>query len=434
MDNNILKNIKGTFDSLPNEQIVKNEIISKLKNNFEAYGYLPLETSILCNYDLLASKYAGGAEILKEVYTLKDQGNRDIGLRYDLTVPFSKVIAANVNKEITLPFRRYEIGKVFRDGPVKLGRNREFYQCDVDLCGISGIYPEIEMLLMASKCYKDLGIDIEIEWNNRKFLSGLIKECNIEEEYISRVILSVDKLAKIGKDGVIKELEELNINRSKLDKLFSYFKLDINTLINKFKDSDNEILKEGISEIEELQTYINKFNLNECVFTPYLARGLEIYTGTIWEVFDKQKRITSSIGAGGRYDKIITNFIDDGNVYPAVGMTFGLVPIYEIISLGNKNNSMYDLYIIPMDTKYQSLLLAKKLRDNNIKVIIEMNNKKVKKAFEWANKNNIPFVTVIGENEINTGIIKIKDMNKSREKEVNINDINSILNIINKID
>ena len=434
MDNNILKNIKGTFDSLPNEQIVKNEIISKLKNNFEAYGYLPLETTILCNYDLLASKYAGGAEILKEVYTLKDQGNRDIGLRYDLTVPFSKVIAANVNKEISLPFRRYEIGKVFRDGPVKLGRNREFYQCDVDLCGISGIYPEIEMLLMASKCYKDLGIEIEIEWNNRKVLSGLIKECNIEEEYISRVILSVDKLAKIGEDGVIKELEELNINREKLDKLFGYFKLNIDTLINNFKDSTNEVLKEGISEIEELQTYINKFNLNECIFTPYLARGLEIYTGTIWEVFDKQKRITSSIGAGGRYDKIITNFIDDGNVYPAVGMTFGLVPIYEIMSLEKKNNSMYELYIIPMDTKYESLLLAKKLRDNNIRVIIEMNNKKVKKAFEWANKNNIPFVTVIGDNEINTGIIKIKDMNESSEKEVNINDIDSILNIINKID
>ena len=432
MDNNILKNIKGTFDSLPNEQIVKNEIISKLKNNFEAYGYLPLETSILCNYDLLASKYAGGAEILKEVYTLKDQGNRDIGLRYDLTVPFSKVIAANVNKEISLPFRRYEIGKVFRDGPVKLGRNREFYQCDVDLCGISGIYPEIEMLLMASKCYKDLGIDIEIEWNNRKVLSGLIKECNIEEEYISRVILSVDKLAKIGEDGVIKELEELNINKDKLDKLFSYFKLDIDTLIDNFKDSTNEILKEGISEIEDFQTYINKFNLNECVFTPYLARGLEIYTGTIWEVFDKQKRITSSIGAGGRYDKIITNFIDDGNVYPAVGMTFGLVPIYEIISLGNNNKSMYELYIIPMDTKYESLLLAKKLRDNNIKVIIEMNNKKVKKAFEWANKNNIPFVTVIGETEINTGNIKIKDMNNSKEIEININNIEEIINLIKR--
>lgn len=430
MDNSILKNIKGTFDSLPNEQIIKNEIISKLKNNFECYGYLPLETSILCNYDLLASKYAGGAEILKEVYTLKDQGNREIGLRYDLTVPFSKVIAANVNKEITLPFRRYEIGKVFRDGPVKLGRNREFYQCDVDLCGISGTYPEIEMLLMASKCYKDLGIDIEIEWNNRKFLSGLIMECGIEEEYIGRVILSVDKLAKIGEDGVKKEIEELNISNNKLNKLFDYFKLEVNALINNFKNSNNEILKEGIKEIEELQSYINKFNLNECIFTPYLARGLEIYTGTIWEVFDKQKRITSSIGAGGRYDKIITNFINDGNTYPAVGMTFGLVPIYEIISLDKSNNSMYDVYIIPMDTKYESLLLAKNLRDNNIKVIVEMNNKKVKKAFEWANKNNIPFVTVIGENEINTGIIKIKDMNNSKEIEVGINEIDKFVRII----
>ena len=204
MNENILKNIKGTFDCLPKEQIIKNEIISKLKNNFENYGYLPLETSILCNYDLLASKYAGGAEILKEVYTLTDQGERQIGLRYDLTVPFSKVIAANASKNITLPFRRYEIGKVFRDGPVKLGRNREFYQCDVDLCGISGTYPEIEMLLMAYKCYKDLGIDIRIEWNNRKLLSGLIQECNIDSECVSRVILSVE-CENVPTDSVLRE-------------------------------------------------------------------------------------------------------------------------------------------------------------------------------------------------------------------------------------
>ena len=120
-----LRNIKGTNDYLPKEQILRNKIINKLSNVFEKYGYLPLETSILCYYDLLASKYAGGAEILKEVYTLEDQGKRKLGLRYDLTVPFSKVIAAN--KDISLPFKRYEIGKVFRDGPVKLGRNREFY-------------------------------------------------------------------------------------------------------------------------------------------------------------------------------------------------------------------------------------------------------------------------------------------------------------------
>ena len=431
MDNSILKNIKGTFDSLPKDQIIKQNIIDKLRKNFELYGYLPLETSILCNYDLLASKYAGGAEILKEVYTLEDQGKRHIGLRYDLTVPFCKVIASNINREITLPFRRYEIGKVFRDGPVKLGRDREFYQCDVDLCGLEGTYPEIEMLLMAINCYNELGIDIEIEWNNRKFLSGLIEECGIEKSVISKVILAVDKLAKIGENGVKEEIKALDISIQSLDKLFNYFKMENSELLNAFDNTTNFQLKEGIVEIKMLNDYIEKFNLKECVFTPYLARGLDIYTGTIWEVFDKERRISSSIGAGGRYDKIITNFINDGNSYPAVGMTFGLVPIFEIISK-NDFDVFYQLYIIPMGTDFESLKLATAIRKKGIKTIIEMNNRKIKKAFEWANKNNIPYAVVIGENEITTKKIKIKDMNSYKEIEVEIDDIQKIFEIINR--
>ena len=431
MDNSILKNIKGTFDSLPKDQIIKQNIIDKLRKNFELYGYLPLETSILCNYDLLASKYAGGAEILKEVYTLEDQGKRHIGLRYDLTVPFCKVIASNINREITLPFRRYEIGKVFRDGPVKLGRDREFYQCDVDLCGLEGTYPEIEMLLMAINCYNELGIDIEIEWNNRKFLSGLIEECGIEKSVISKVILAVDKLAKIGENGVKEEIKALDISIQSLDKLFNYFKMENSELLNAFDNTTNFQLKEGIVEIKMLNDYIEKFNLKECVFTPYLARGLDIYTGTIWEVFDKERRISSSIGAGGRYDKIITNFINDGNSYPAVGMTFGLVPIFEIISK-NDFDVFYQLYIIPMGTNFESLKLATAIRKKGIKTIIEMNNRKIKKAFEWANKNNIPYAVVIGENEITTKKIKIKDMNSYKEIEVEIDDIQKIFEIINR--
>ena len=423
-----LKNIKGTFDSLPKEQIIKNEIIDTLKEVFSCYGYLPLESATLCSYDLLASKYAGGSEILKEVYTLKDQGNRDLGLRYDLTVPFAKIIAMNVGKEISLPFRRYEIGKVYRDGPVKAGRNREFYQCDVDLCGLSGTYPEVELLSMASLIYKRLGIDIEIEWNNRKLLSGLILEVGIEEKDISSVILSVDKLAKIGKNGVIKELAELNIDGDKLEKLFDYFDLTIDQLgsIN----SNIDILNEGIKEVIEVNNYLEKLGLNECVFKPYLARGLEIYTSTVWEVFDKQKRITSSIGAGGRYDKIITNFIDDGNNYPAVGMTFGLVPIYELVSLNKNNYSFYDLFIIPINTKVESLILANKLRSMGIRTIIEMNDKKVKKSMEWANKNNVAFVMVLGEDEIKNKIIKIKDMSSSSEIEFKYDDIEGIKDLI----
>ena len=188
-----LMNVKGTSDSLPKEELIKRRVINTLTSTFDKFGYMPLDTTILCYYDLLASKYAGGSEILKEVYTLNDQADRQLGLRYDLTVPFSKVISMNINKNITLPFKRYEVGKVFRDGPVKTGRAREFYQCDVDVCGIEGTYIEAEMLSMTSICYKKLGIEVYIEVNNRKLLEGFIIASGINEDIKNKVILSVDK-------------------------------------------------------------------------------------------------------------------------------------------------------------------------------------------------------------------------------------------------
>lgn len=424
-----IMNVKGTTDSLPNKEIIRRKVVNILTNTFENYGYLPLDTSILCYYDLLASKYSGGSEILKEVYKLNDQGDRTLGLRYDLTVPFSKVISMNANKNITLPFKRYEVGKVFRDGPVKTGRAREFYQCDVDVCGIDGQFIEVEMLMMTIECYKKLGIDVYVEINNRKLLEGLIISVGIDRDITSNVILSVDKLAKIGVDGVKEELKELNIEEEKLDKLFELFKCNIEELDE--TNINNESFIEGMSEIKELFTYIKGLHLEDnAIFTPYLARGLEIYTGTVWEVFDKQKRLTCAIGGGGRYDKIITNFIDDGNSYPAVGISFGLVPICELLE--DYMVSSYDLLIIPLDTNVESLKLAGKLRSNDIKVIIEMNKRKVKKALESADKNKIPYVIVLGENEIKTREIEIKDMNNSTNIKVNIDDIDKIVNIIKK--
>lgn len=423
-----LMNVKGTIDNLPNKEIIRRKVVNTLTDTFEKYGYLPLDTSILCYYDLLASKYAGGSEILKEVYTLKDQGDRTLGLRYDLTVPFSKVISMNVGKELTLPFKRYEVGKVFRDGPVKVGRAREFYQCDVDVCGIEGSFIEAEMLEMTIECYKKLGIEVYIEINNRKLLEGLIISTGIDKTLTSKVILSVDKLAKIGEDKVVEELKEYNIEEDKINKLFNLFKCQIKDLDN--LNIDNNDFIEGKEEIKELFNYIDKLSLNEYVkFTPYLARGLEIYTGVIWEVFDKKQRISSAIGGGGRYDKIITNFVDDGKNYPAVGISFGLVPICELLE-DSSLDSPYDLLIIPMETEAPSLLLASKLRKRNIKVIIEMNKRKIKKSLETANKNKIPYVIILGENEVNTNKLNIKDMNNSTNTEVNIDDIDKIENII----
>ena len=281
--------------------------------------------------------------------------------------------------------------------------------------------------MMTIECYKKLGIDVYVEINNRKLLEGLIISVGIDRDITSNVILSVDKLAKIGVDGVKEELKELNIEEEKLDKLFELFKCNIEELDE--TNINNESFIEGMSEIKELFTYIKELHLEDnAIFTPYLARGLEIYTGTVWEVFDKQKRLTCAIGGGGRYDKIITNFIDDGNSYPAVGISFGLVPICELLE--DYMVSSYDLLIIPLDTNVESLKLAGKLRSNDIKVIIEMNKRKVKKALESADKNKIPYVIVLGENEIKTREIEIKDMNNSTNIKVNIDDIDKIVNII----
>ncbi len=413
-----LKNIKGSFDFLPQEQKIRNNIIDTLKKNFEKYGYLPLETPIICYYDLLAYKYDESAEILKEIYTLTDQGNRDLGLRFDLTVPFCKVIG--MQKELKLPFRRYEIGKVFRNGPVKAGRSREFYQCDVDVVGIDNRLIEAEQINMAIDTYKELGINVIAVWNNRKIMAGLIKEALIESDLIDEVILSLDKMDKEGKEGVGKELLEKGISQEKIDRLFDLFIEDLYELNNKYLNSSNEILKKGLEEAMEVDSYLKYLKIDsKTKFWPFLARGLQIYTGIVFEFYDADKRLTCALGGGGRYDKIITDFIEDGNVYPAIGLSFGLEPIYIILRNEiSKLNNMIDIYIIPMDTEKESLKLSMKLRGLGYRVLIEMNSKKIKKCFEYASKENIPYVIVLGKNEIEKNVFKVKDMNKSLEFEI----------------
>lgn len=425
MKNDILKNVKGTYDYYATELIVRNHIIDVLKNNFNLYGYLPLETPILSQYELLASKYSGGAEILKEVYRLNDQGDRELGLRYDLTIPFSKYIASQ--KELSLPIRRYEIGKVFRDGPVKAGRNREFYQCDVDVVGISSLLIEIEFFQMTNKVFKELGLDIEIHYNDRSFLTGLLTELGIPSNKVINVITSIDKLLKIGEEEVKKEINELDIDKSIIDKLFKVLYLDFLEIKDYFKTTTNEELIRGINNITLIEEYINNLNLNNCIFKPFLARGLDIYTGTVWEIV--YPGFNSSLGGGGRYDKIITKFIDDGNNYPAVGMSFGLEPIYE--TLKNKlelNTNQIDVLIYSFEYNSYSLKIADELRTNNLKVIVEMNNWKLKKALDYSNKNNIPYVIIIGEDEIKTNTVSIKDMNNGKQVSVNNKEVINYLN------
>ena len=412
-----LMNLKGTDDFLPKEQLVRNKIINILKNNFEKYGYLPLETPILNYYDLLAYKYDSDAEILSEIYKLKDQGDRNLGLRYDLTVPFCKVIG--LHKDLRLPFRRYEIGKVFRNGPVKLGRTREFYQCDIDVVGIDNRFIEAEQILMAIETYKELGIDIIVKYNNRKLMSGLIIETGIPVELVPSVIGIVDKMEKISSDELVENLEKLAISKEKILSLLRYFSHSLEEYLDEFKETNNLQIKEGLEEIQELNSYLQELNiLDNCIFTPTLARGLTIYTGVVFEFYDKEKRISGALGAGGRYNKIITDFINDGNVYPAVGLSFGLEPIYAILKEKEDNNSSIDIYLVPLDTNLDTLKLATSLRKEGFKVLIEMNKKKVAKCFEYAEHENIHYVSIIGSDEITSGLFRVKNMKTKEETTI----------------
>lgn len=424
-----LLNVKGGEDYLPEVLITRNKIIDTLKKNFQLFGFLPLETTTLCYHSLLSSKYAGGAEIMKEVYSLTDQGKRHLGLRYDLTVPFCKVIA--MNKNLRMPFKRYEIGKVFRDGPVKLGRCREFYQCDVDAVGLSGQLIEAELMNLAVIIYKEIGIDLEIKYSNRKFLSGLILHCGFSPEQLSPIILIVDKIEKISKDALSKELLELTqASQEQVDKLLSYLLSPMDKLLAELGQVPE--LQEGLTELNTLRSTLESLGIGEyCSFSPSLARGLEIYTGTVWEVFDRKGSISSSLGGGGRYDKIISNFMDDGNAYPAVGMSFGLEPISVALrSQQKEERNLIDLFLIPMEAHEKAMLLANQLRALGVHVLVEMSNKKMKKSFSYANNEHIPYVSVLGENEFQSGEIAIKDMESGDSTKFSLTDPQAIAQFI----
>lgn len=412
-------NLKGTEDFFGKEQIIRNYIIDTLKNIFNNYGYLPLDTSILNNYDLLAYKYNDGAEILKEIYKLTDQGNRELALRYDLTIPFCKFIANQ--KELRLPLRRYEIGKVFRNGPVKLGRCREFYQCDCDIVGIDGTDIEVEQMIMVIEAFRRLGIDIIVKWNNRKLMISLIKYAGINID-TDMVIGVIDKKEKMSLDNLYKEFESIGISNDMASKLMNLFSMNISEYNN--LDYDDELFREALIEINDVNNKIISLGLTDnTVFTPTLARGLSIYTGIVFEFYDKLERLTCSLGGGGRYNKIITDFINDGNEYPAIGLSFGLEPIYTILKSNLEENSLYDVYIIPMEEDYKVLELATILRNNNISTIVEYSKRKLKKCFEFADKNNIKYVIVLGSRELEMGVYTIKDMEKQEQYEFNLEEL-----------
>ena len=417
---------RGFRDFPPAEKILRDNVISIIKEAFEIYGYSPLETPTIERLDVLEAKFGAGddSDAVSEIYRFKDQGKRDLGLRYEFTFALARFIG--MNPQTKLPFKRYQIGSVFRDGPIKAGRYREFYQCDVDVVGVSSVIADAEIISLLSFVFKKLNLDVVIEVNSRKLLEDIIDIVNISEEKKITTIITIDKLKKIGEKEVKKELISKGISEEKCNKLLNILLVEGSNLekLEKIKSIIGNS-KKGIEELTELFLYLENFKV-DYLFLPSLARGLGYYTGPIYEVFLKDNKIMdSSIAGGGRWDNMISKYLNqEGSSFPATGVSFGLEPIMEVIKKrdGIGTLTTAKLLVIPIGKENinSAITMTQKIREQNIPTIIDLMNKSVSKNLDYADKLKIPFVGFLGNDEIKENKIKIKNLLTGKEELLDV--------------
>ncbi len=407
-----LETAKGMEDYEPREKILRNSVVNTLQNIFENYGFNPLETPVMEKWGVLSSKYAGGDEILKETYKLTDQGGRELGLRYDLTVPLARYIG--MNPTLKMPFKRYQIGPVFRDGPVKKGRRRQFYQADVDIIGSESMFAEAELIKLTLDAFDKIGIPVKIRVNNRKLLNDMIEQVGIREVKAEDAILSLDKLLKIGGEGVVEEMKERGIDQ---DKAYDLLDLVEDLQSEELILLETEFQSEGAEELKQLFELVDDDRLE---FDPSLARGLAYYTGTIFEVFTEE--FDSSLAAGGRYDEMIGQLVERGD-YPAVGISFGVEPICTLLADKVEVRSTADVLIIPIGVREQADKIADELRSENIKTDIDVVGRGVSKNLSYADWYDIHYCLIIGEDEVEQEKYTLKDMDSGDEEMLSLEDV-----------
>ena len=417
-----LQTARGVQDVSPEEKIVKNQVVETLKEIFELYGFAPLETPVLERYETLAAKFAAGeaSDALKEIFQLKDQGKRELALRFDLTVPLARYIS--MNPTLKMPFKRYEIGPVFRDGPIKAGRVRQFWQCDIDTIGSSSRLADAEVIAVLQTAFNKLKLDIVIKVNNRKLLNGILEQAGVAKK--EEAIIAIDKLDKIGVPGVTAELKGKGYKNKQIASIFSLVKEGITLKQLKSKLTVNEG-KEGMAELEELFSYLTMMGVNKAVFDVSLARGLAYYTGTIFEVYAKEGKIASSLAAGGRWDQMIGKFLGGNREVPAVGVAFGLVPIMECLKEKRqwKEKTPAQIYIIPIKTVKESLAVIQQLREAGIKTDFDLSNRGVSKNLEYASALSIPYAVIVGENELKQNKVMLRNMDSGEQLLLTVKDV-----------
>ena len=421
------RTLPGFMELLPNEQILFNQMKQTIEDTYKTYGFLPIDTPVIELSEVLLAK--AGDETEKQIYRFT-KGDTDLSLRFDLTVPLAKYVAKNYGN-LSFPFRRYQIGKVYRGERAQKGRYREFYQCDIDIIGDEtlDIINDAELPSVIATTFRKLGFeDFTIKINNRKILNGLYASINQTEKSVD-IMRIIDKIDKIGDEAVVEELTKIEVPENAIEKIMQFIKIDgtIDEKLEKLESLqiDNETYKTGVEELKQVVKYIRLFGIEDKNFTIDLsiARGLDYYTGTVYETFLNGYRELGSVCSGGRYENLAQNYTD--KKLPGVGVSIGLTRLFyklnELNLIKSDKKSISELLILPMTENMEvPIKLATELRNLNVNTEIYLNNKKLKAKMKYADKLEIPYIIVIGDDEIESSMVKIKNMKTGEETKVEL--------------
>lgn len=411
------RTLSGFMELLPQDQMKFDRIVSTLEDVYASYGFLPLDTPILEASEVLLAKAGGETE--KQIYRF-NKGDTDLAMRFDLTVPLAKFVAKNYSS-LTFPFKRYQIGKVYRGERAQKGRFREFYQADIDIIGDTslGIMNDAELPSIIYNIFTDLGLDdFTIRMNNRKVLSGFFEILDLSD-HVADILRVVDKLEKIGSAAVIEELKELGVSEEKCSEIIRFISISGSNaeIVAQLRGyaGQSEVFDAGVDELEAVTKGVSAFGVPEKNYKIDLciARGLDYYTGTVYETTFNRHPEIGSICSGGRYDNLAEYYTD--KKLPGVGISIGLTRLFYILNsmnyLGTQKESPADVLVIPMtgDLSY-AIGVSTQMRRSGIRTQIYFENKKFKHKIGYADKLDMPYAVFIGEDEIAAGKITAKNM------------------------
>ena len=414
------------MELLPRQQVLMESIMQTLRDTYSLYGFTPLDTPIIEASEVLLAK--GGGETEKQIYQFT-KGDSDLSLRFDLTVPLAKYVALHYG-ELAFPFRRYQIGKVYRGERAQRGRFREFYQADIDMIGDGklDVSNEAEMPAIIYQVFDRLGLRrFQVRVNNRKILNGFYEMLGLSEQ-AGDVMRTVDKLEKIGADKVKGLLMELGVPDEKAGEILGFIGItgsneQVLEALEAYRGR-NELFDLGLDELKTVVKYLGGFGVPEENFAVDLtiARGLDYYTGTVYETFMVEHPEIGSICSGGRYDNLAEYYTD--KILPGVGISIGLTRLFFILNEqgllnGEQNTAPADVLLLPMvEDLSPAVELATRFRNAGVRVQLYGEQKKFKAKMNYADKIGVPFVVFLGEDEIREGVVACKDMKSGEQTKL----------------